>query len=72
MSDLLEEREAGVGIAIAYADRRGLQDRCSLGTATYGIGDPGYDAYALVPADDWEPLPARMVPPICLRGHARE
>jgi hypothetical protein len=71
MSDLFEDRDVGVGIRIAYADRRGLQDRCSLGTVTYGIDDPGYDADALVPVDGWTPLPARVAAELTAGPHAR-
>ena len=61
MSDLLDARDISAGIGIAYTDRRGLQERCAIATVTYGTGGPGYDANSLLPADDWKPLPLRLV-----------
>lgn len=60
MSDPLDARDVGVGIGIAYTDRQGLQARCAVATVTYGTDDPGYDAQALLPAEDWAPLPSRL------------
>jgi hypothetical protein len=60
MNDLLDCRDVRVGIGIAYADRRGFQDRCAIATVTYGTDDPGYDADSVLPADDWAPLTARL------------
>lgn len=60
MNDLLSDQKASAGIAIAYTDRRGFQDRCAVASVTCGTDDPGYDGDSLLPADEWAPLPARM------------
>lgn len=70
MNDLLDCRDVGVDIDIAYTDRRGLQDRCAIATVTYGTDDPGYDAESLLPADDWIPLPARLASELDARSDA--
>jgi hypothetical protein len=71
MNDLLGCRDVGVGIDVAYVDRRAFQDRCALATVTYGTDDPSYDADSLLPADDWVPLPAQLASELDARPDAQ-